>query len=62
LIDKIRTIIPNGSISQDMIAGFFPTETEEDHKDLSLMEYVKYNFGYMYSYSNVGTLGKKNGR
>lgn len=61
LIDKIRAIIPNGSISQDMIAGF-PTETEEDHKDtLSLMEYVKYNFGYMYSYSErPGTLaGRK---
>ncbi|MEN9487799.1 MAG: hypothetical protein RL494_64, partial [Bacteroidota bacterium] len=28
LIDKIRAIIPNASISQDMIAGF-PTETEE---------------------------------
>ncbi|MGO4904494.1 tRNA (N6-isopentenyl adenosine(37)-C2)-methylthiotransferase MiaB [Flavobacterium sp. W20_MBD1_R3] len=61
LIDKIRTIIPNGSISQDMISGF-PTETEEDHQDtLSLMEYVKYNFGYMYSYSErPGTLaGRK---
>ncbi|SEF67686.1 tRNA (N6-isopentenyl adenosine(37)-C2)-methylthiotransferase MiaB [Flavobacterium urumqiense] len=61
LIDKIRTIIPNGSISQDMISGF-PSETEEDHQDtLSLMEYVKYNFGYMYSYSErPGTLaGRK---
>jgi tRNA-2-methylthio-N6-dimethylallyladenosine synthase len=61
LIDKIRTIIPNASISQDMIAGF-PTETEEDHQDtLSLMEYVKYNFGYMYSYSErPGTMaGRK---
>jgi tRNA-2-methylthio-N6-dimethylallyladenosine synthase len=61
LIDKIRKIIPNCSISQDMIAGF-PTETEEDHQDtLSLMEYVKYNFGYMYSYSErPGTLaGRK---
>ncbi|WP_310554980.1 tRNA (N6-isopentenyl adenosine(37)-C2)-methylthiotransferase MiaB [Flavobacterium sp.] len=61
LIDTIRKIIPNASISQDMIAGF-PTETEEDHQDtLSLMEYVKYNFGYMYSYSErPGTLaGRK---
>ena len=61
LIDKIRTIIPNGSISQDMISGF-PSESEEDHQDtLSLMEYVKYNFGYMYSYSErPGTLaGRK---
>ena len=61
LIDKIRAIIPNASISQDMIAGF-PTESEEDHQDtLSLMNYVKYNFGYMYSYSErPGTLaGRK---
>jgi tRNA-2-methylthio-N6-dimethylallyladenosine synthase len=61
LIDKIRTIIPKSSISQDMIAGF-PSETEQDHQDtLSLMEYVKYNFGYMYSYSErPGTLaGRK---
>jgi tRNA-2-methylthio-N6-dimethylallyladenosine synthase len=61
LIDNIRRILPNTSISQDMIAGF-PTETEEDHQDtLSLMEYVKYNFGYMYSYSErPGTLaGRK---
>ena len=61
LIDKIKTIIPDCSISQDMIAGF-PTETEQDHQDtLSLMDYVKYNFGYMYSYSErPGTLaGRK---
>ncbi len=61
LIDKIRAIIPDCSISQDMIAGF-PTETEQDHQDtLSLMEYVKYNFGYMYLYSErPGTLaGRK---
>ena len=61
LIDKIQKIIPDCSISQDMIAGF-PTETEQDHQDtLSLMEYVKYNFGYMYSYSErPGTLaGRK---
>ncbi|RZJ31508.1 MAG: TRAM domain-containing protein, partial [Flavobacterium sp.] len=57
LIDNIRRIIPNVEITQDMIAGF-PTETEEDHLDtLSLMEYVKYNFGYMYAYSErPGTL------
>lgn len=61
LIDKIRAIVPDASISQDMIAGF-PTETEQDHQDtMSLMEYVKYNFGYMYSYSErPGTLaGRK---
>ena len=61
LIDNIRSIIPECSISQDLIAGF-PTETEEDHQDtLSLMEYVKYNFGYMFAYSErPGTLaGRK---
>jgi tRNA-2-methylthio-N6-dimethylallyladenosine synthase len=51
LIDRIRTIIPDCGISHDMIAGF-PTEKEEDHQDtLSLMEYVKYDFGYMFYYS-----------
>lgn len=61
LIDKIKTILPESSITQDMIAGF-PTETEADHQDtLSLMEAVKYSFGYMYSYSErPGTLaGRK---
>ncbi|WP_298302430.1 tRNA (N6-isopentenyl adenosine(37)-C2)-methylthiotransferase MiaB [Flavobacterium sp.] len=61
LIDNIKSIIPNVCITQDMIAGF-PTETEEDHQDtLSLMDYVKYSFGYMYSYSErPGTLaGRK---
>ena len=39
----------------------FPTETEADHKDtLSLMEAVKYSFGYMYSYSErPGTLAER---
>ncbi|MDI1257233.1 MAG: tRNA (N6-isopentenyl adenosine(37)-C2)-methylthiotransferase MiaB [Flavobacterium sp.] len=61
LIDKINAIIPDCSITQDMIAGF-PTETEEDHQaTLDLMEYVKYSFGYMYAYSErPGTLaGRK---
>jgi tRNA-2-methylthio-N6-dimethylallyladenosine synthase len=35
----------------DIISGFC-TETEEEHKDtLSLMDNVKYHFGYMFSYS-----------
>ncbi|WP_299129812.1 tRNA (N6-isopentenyl adenosine(37)-C2)-methylthiotransferase MiaB [uncultured Winogradskyella sp.] len=61
LIDNIRGIIPDVAISQDMIAGF-PTETEEDHQDtLSLMEYVKYDYGFMFAYSErPGTLaGRK---
>src|SRR5210317_2338256 len=61
LIDDIRRIIPDCGISQDMISGF-PTETEEDHQDtLKLMEYVKYDFGFMFAYSErPGTLaGRK---
>ncbi len=60
LIDNIRRILPNCSISHDMIAGF-PTETEEDHQDtLSLMAYVKYNFGYMFTYSErPGTMAER---
>lgn len=51
LIDRVRKIIPDCGISHDMIAGF-PTETEEDHQDtLSLMDYVRYDFGYMFYYS-----------
>ncbi len=60
LIDKIREILPNCAISQDMISGF-PTETEEDHQDtLSLMEYVKYDFGFMFMYSErPGTMAAR---
>jgi len=60
MIDNIRRIIPDCAISQDMITGF-PTETEEDHKDtLSLMEYVKYDFGFMFAYSErPGTLAER---
>ena len=51
LIDNIRKIIPGCGISQDIIAGF-PTETEKDHQDtLDLLNYVKYDYGFMYSYS-----------
>ena len=51
LINRIRDIIPNCGISHDMITGF-PSETERDHQDtLSLMEEVKYDFGYMFAYS-----------
>lgn len=60
LIDNIRKIIPNCGLSHDMIAGF-PTETEEDHQQtLSLMEYVKYDFGFMFAYSErPGTLAAR---
>jgi tRNA-2-methylthio-N6-dimethylallyladenosine synthase len=51
LIDKVREIVPDCALSHDMIAGFCG-ETEEEHQDtLSLMEYVKYDFGFMFAYS-----------
>ena len=60
LIDNIKRIIPNCAISQDMIVGF-PTETEADFQDtMSLMDYVKYDFGYMFTYSErPGTLAER---
>jgi len=60
IIDNIRKYIPDVAISQDMIAGF-STETEEDHQaTLTLMDYVKYDFGFMFAYSvRPGTLGAK---
>ena len=60
LIDTIRELLPNCGISHDMIAGF-PTETEQDHHDtLNLMDYVKYDFGFMFAYSErPGTLAAR---
>ena len=60
LIDNIREIMPDCAISQDMITGF-PTETEQDHQDtLSLMDYVKYDFGFMFAYSErPGTMAAR---
>jgi len=60
LVDNIYRIIPEISLSQDMISGF-PTETEEDHQDtLTLMEHCKYDFGFMFAYSErPGTLAAR---
>lgn len=50
-ITAIRRIIPDCAISTDIITGFCD-ETEEEHKDtLSLMNEVKFDFAYMYKYS-----------
>jgi tRNA-2-methylthio-N6-dimethylallyladenosine synthase len=50
-INAIRRIIPDCSLSTDMIVGFC-TETEEDHREsLSLMEWVEFDFAYMFKYS-----------
>jgi len=60
LIKNIRKFIPNCGISHDIIAGF-PTETDQDHQDtLDLMDYVKYDFGFMFAYSErPGTLASR---
>lgn len=60
-IDSIRQILGDEcGISSDMIAGFC-TETEAEHRQtLSLMDYVKYDFSYMFFYSErPGTLAAK---
>ncbi len=59
-IEAINRIIPNCGISSDFITGFC-TETEEEHQEtLSLMELVKYDFAYMYYYSErPGTLAER---
>lgn len=50
-MEMIRSIVPDVGMSTDVIAGFCD-ETEEQHQEtLSLMEIVKYDFAYMFKYS-----------
>jgi tRNA-2-methylthio-N6-dimethylallyladenosine synthase len=59
-IDRIKEIIPGCGLSADIITGFC-TEEEKDHQDtLGIMEYAKYDYAYMYYYSErPGTLAEK---
>jgi len=59
-VDQINRILPDCGISSDMIAGFC-TETEEDHQQtLSIMRYSKYDYAYMFYYSErPGTLAAR---
>mmetsp|Transcript_58258 Transcript_58258/g.102480 ORF Transcript_58258/g.102480 Transcript_58258/m.102480 type:complete len:440 (-) Transcript_58258:39-1358(-) len=51
LVKQIREMIPDVSISTDLIAGFCD-ETEEEHQDtLSLIREVKFDQAFMYAYS-----------
>ncbi len=50
-IDAIRRIMPDCAISTDIIAGFC-SETYEEHLDtIDVMNYVKYEYAYMFKYS-----------
>jgi tRNA-2-methylthio-N6-dimethylallyladenosine synthase len=59
-VARIKEIMPDCSISTDIIAGFC-TETEQDHEDtISLMQAAEYDLSYMYFYSErPGTLAAK---
>jgi tRNA-2-methylthio-N6-dimethylallyladenosine synthase len=59
-IEAVRRIVPEASISTDIITGFC-TESEEEHRDtLSLMEHVRYTMSYMFFYSErPGTVAAK---
>jgi tRNA-2-methylthio-N6-dimethylallyladenosine synthase len=59
-LDKIREVIPNCGISTDVITGFC-SETEEEHQDtVSLFAHAKFNFAFMYQYSErPGTLASR---
>ncbi|NNF58652.1 MAG: tRNA (N6-isopentenyl adenosine(37)-C2)-methylthiotransferase MiaB [Rhodothermaceae bacterium] len=51
LIDRARSIVPDLSLSTDIIAGFCG-ETDAEHADtLSLMEAVGYDHAFMFAYS-----------
>ena len=50
-IKSIRSIMPECGISTDVISGFCG-ETEQEHQDtISLMKEVRYDFAYMFFYS-----------
>jgi len=60
-IDTIRSIVGRDcGISSDWITGFC-SENEKEHQDtISLMEIVKFDFSYMFAYSErPGTLAEK---
>lgn len=60
-IESIRNLLPGCGISTDMMTGYC-SETEEDHNEtLSLMEWARYDFAYMFAYSErPGTLAARN--
>jgi tRNA-2-methylthio-N6-dimethylallyladenosine synthase len=59
-VRRIREIMPDCGLSTDVITGFCG-ETEEEHRDtLSLMELVRFDYAYMFGYSErPGTLAAR---
>lgn len=59
-LDRIRELIPDCGITTDVITGFC-SETEEEHQDtLAMFTYAKFDFAYMYQYSErPGTLAAR---
>ena len=59
-IEAIRRILPGAGLSTDIITGFC-SETDEEHRDtLSLMEWSKFDYAYMFKYSErPGTLAAR---
>ncbi|MGX7591038.1 tRNA (N6-isopentenyl adenosine(37)-C2)-methylthiotransferase MiaB [Candidatus Karelsulcia muelleri] len=51
IIKMIKKIIPDCSISSDIMTGFC-TETQEDHREtIRIMNIIKFNFSFMFKYS-----------
>ena len=51
LVHKIKTVIPDVSLSTDVISGF-PTEKEDDHKrTLDLLQEAEFDSAYTFKYS-----------
>ncbi len=59
-VNRIKELIPGCGISADVITGFC-TEDEQDHQDtLSIMEFARYDYSYMFCYSErPGTLAQR---
>lgn len=59
-VNAIRTHVPDCGISTDVIAGFC-SESEEEHQDtLSIMQFAKFDYAYMFKYSErPGTLAAR---
>jgi tRNA-2-methylthio-N6-dimethylallyladenosine synthase len=59
-VNRIREIIPDCSISTDIIAGFC-SETEAEHEEtIAILKESKFDYAYMYYYSErPGTLAER---